>query len=139
MGKGHYKNIKKNLQNDQCLVICDFAENYAFIIQNAITGYHWNNDQATLFPMVFYYNENGEIRHKTIVFISDCKKHDSTAVYVFLKGFNDFLSGFNDNIGECIYFSDGAPQQFKNVKHFSTMNFTERQKSKRSYLKRKRE
>ena len=118
-----YKSIKNNLKSDQCLVICDFAENYAFIIENAITGFHWNNDQATLFPIVFYYLENGSIRHKTLVFISDCKKHDSVAVYVFLKAFNEFLSDFHVDIRECMYFSNGAPQQFKNVKHFTTIYY----------------
>ena len=48
-----YKNAKRNLKNDKCLNICDFSENYAFIIQNAITGFHWNNNQATIFSIVF--------------------------------------------------------------------------------------
>ncbi|XP_036335252.1 uncharacterized protein LOC118745729 [Rhagoletis pomonella] len=117
----YYKTLKNNLEIDQCLVTCDFAENYAFIVQNAVTGFHWNNDQATIFPIVFYYNDGGKINHQTLIFISDCKKHDSVAVYVFLKSFNEWLSRFNANIRKCIYFSDGAPQQFKNVKHFTTI------------------
>lgn len=118
-----YKSIKKNLQSDQCIVICDFAENYAFVIQNAVPGFHWNNNQATIFPIVFYYNDNGLIKHETLVFISDCTKHDAVAVYVYLQAFNEYLSDHHPHILQCIYFSDGAPQQFKNVKHFSTIYY----------------
>ena len=45
------------------------------------------------------------------------------AVFVFLKAFNDFLSSFRPTIKHCIYFSDGAPQQFKSSKHFSTIYY----------------
>ena len=89
---------KKNLQSDECLVVCDFAENYAFVIQNVVPGFHWNNNQATLFPIVFYYNENGSIKHETVVIISDCTKHDAVGVYVFLQGFNEFLDLYFPNI-----------------------------------------
>lgn len=124
-----YKNIKENLQNDEALIICDFAENYAFVIQNSITGFHWNNDQATIFPIVFYLKKKNDqnasepqkIEHETLVIISDCKKHDAVAVYVFLKAFNEYLSTKYPHIRKCIYFSDGAPQQFKNIKHFATI------------------
>lgn len=33
---------------NECIVICDFSENYAFIIQNSVQGIHWNNDQVTI-------------------------------------------------------------------------------------------
>ena len=118
-----YKLSQKNLRSDECLVVCAFAENYAFVIQNAVPGFHWNNNQATLFPIVFYYNENGSIKHKTVVIISDCTKRDAVAVYVFLEGFNEFLDLHFPNIRKCIYFSDGAPQQFKNLKHFANIYF----------------
>ena len=58
-----------------------------------------------------------------MVIISDCTKHDAVAVYVFLEGFNEFLDIHFPNIRKCIYFSDGAPQQFKNQKHFANIYF----------------
>lgn len=57
--------------------------------------------------------------------ISDCDKHDSAAVFVFLKLFNEFLSRFRPKIKNCIYFSDGALQKFKNAKEFSTIYYHE--------------
>ena len=38
---------KNNLSDGEFLVIGDFSENYAFIIQDAAQGYHWKNNQAT--------------------------------------------------------------------------------------------
>ena len=59
------------------------------------------------------------MKQKTLLIISDCNKHDSVSVFVFLKIFNEFLSRFRPIIKNCIYFSDGAPQQLKNSKNFS--------------------
>ena len=128
-----HKNAKRNLKNDECLIICGFAEMYAFIIQNAISGFHWNNNQATIFPIVFYYKDidrqntssTHQIKHQTLIIISDSPKHDAVAVYLFLEALNKYLSQNYPQIHKCIYFSDGAPQQFKNVKHFSTIYFHE--------------
>ena len=46
---------KSNLSDGEFLVIGNFSENYAFIIQDAAQRYHWTNNQATLHPFVFYY------------------------------------------------------------------------------------
>ena len=58
-----------------------------------------------------------------MVIILDCTKQDAVAVYVFLEGFNEFLDLHFPNIRKCIYFSDGAPQQCKNLKHFANIYF----------------
>ena len=34
-----------------------FAENYAFVVQNAAQSFHSNNDQATIFTVVIYYKD----------------------------------------------------------------------------------
>ena len=65
------------------LVTADFAENYAFVVQEAAQAFHWNNNQATLFPSVIYYKEGGELECCSFVGISDCLKHDTIAVYMF--------------------------------------------------------
>ena len=55
----------------------------------------------------------------------NCMKHDAVAVHVFLRALNESLTNFNLNLRKCIYFSDGAPQQFKNVKHFANICYHE--------------
>lgn len=117
------KTTKNDLKEDECLVTCDFAENYAFIVQNAAPGFHWNNDQATIYPVVIYYNCNGTIMHKSLVIISDCLHHDSVAVYVFTRIVIDFIKSEIGIPSRVYYFSDGAPQQFKNFKNFINLWF----------------
>ena len=57
----------------------------------------------------------------SLVIISDCMSHDSIAVYVFLQEVTSFVSSISCDIDKFIFFSDGAPQQFKNLKHFSNI------------------
>ncbi|XP_044585216.1 uncharacterized protein LOC123265492 [Cotesia glomerata] len=58
-----FSDTKLNLKSGEFTVVFDFAENYAFVVQEAAQGFHWNNGQATIFPMVIYYNENDTIKH----------------------------------------------------------------------------
>lgn len=44
---------KENLPLDQCIVICDFSENYSFVLQDSAQGFHWNNAKATLHTTSF--------------------------------------------------------------------------------------
>ncbi|KAJ8685737.1 hypothetical protein QAD02_021530 [Eretmocerus hayati] len=47
------------------------AENYTFVVQNSAQSFHWNNNQATIFTVVIYYVENGELKHGSLAIISD--------------------------------------------------------------------
>lgn len=67
--------MKEILPLNQCIFICDFAENYSFVLQDAAQGFHWNNAQATLHPFVMYYMEDGKLQHLILVIISDCAWH----------------------------------------------------------------
>lgn len=42
----------KTFKPNEFVIICDFAENYAFVVQDAPSGFHWNNTRATVFPVV---------------------------------------------------------------------------------------
>ena len=42
------KNKKETLSDNECIIILDFAENYTFMVQDAIQSFHWNNTQATI-------------------------------------------------------------------------------------------
>lgn len=118
---------KKELKDTECIVACDFSENYAFVFQNAVQGIHWNNDQATVHPFAIYYKHiDGETKMKSFVIISDCLKHDTIAVHVFQKYLVQFLKESFEKISKIIYFSDGAGAQYKNKKNF--VNLTHHQK-----------
>ena len=43
---------KDNLDGCSAIVLVNFAENYSFVEQDEVQGFHWNNLQATLNPIV---------------------------------------------------------------------------------------
>lgn len=58
---------------------------YRFVVQDAAQSFHWNNEQATLLTLVFYYRDGNEVKHGSIVMISDHLKHDTATFYTFQK------------------------------------------------------
>ena len=69
--------LKENLEEDAIIVLGDFAENYTFVIQDEIQGYHWSKQQCTLHPLVIYYKENSELKSMSLSIISDDLDHDA--------------------------------------------------------------
>lgn len=108
-----FKDKKDNLDDGEVLVVLDFSENYKYIAQDASQAFHFNNTQCTVFPVVYYYKENSEIKHKSLVFLSDSTRHDTAAVYTIQKMLIPHLKE-NVDVKKIIYFSDGAKQHFKN-------------------------
>ena len=92
-------------------------------MQDAIPGFHWNNDQATVYNIVIYYKSDTDPKHCSLVIISDCLTHDSTAVYTFHKILIEFLKSKFEVVKKIFYFSDGAPQQYKNFKNVINLAF----------------
>lgn len=95
------------------MVLYDFSENYAYIIQDAAQAYHYNNDQCTVSPVVYYYCVGNKIMHKSLIFISDCLSHDTVAVHVVRSMLLEEIKK-NVALKRIIYYSDGAKQRFKN-------------------------
>ena len=77
---------KESLTGGTAVVLLDFAENYSFVVQDAVQGYYWDNSQATLHPLVAYYQkEDGNLGMINFCVVSDCLKHEATAVYAFIS------------------------------------------------------
>ena len=92
-----------------------------FIFQDAVQGYHWNNSQATLHPVVLYHREGNEVFSSSYCFISDHLKHDANAVHAFLTCLLKEIKNQLPNVSKCLYFSDGAVAQYKNYKNLSNL------------------
>lgn len=112
----YLKNLKNTLPEDEIIINLDFAENYAFVVQDAPPGFHWNNNQATVFVAFIYYKSEGEVKGQGFVVISDNLTHDTVAVYTYQQLLVEYLK-HNITVKKIHYFSDGAPQQFKNYKN----------------------
>lgn len=117
--------LKKDLPAGHVIVLGDYAENFSFIVQDEVQGFHWNNDQSTIHPMVYYYkNCEGELESGNFVPISECLEHDTTLVYLFLQIFINFLKS-KLSPTKLIYFTDGCAAQYKNRNNFYNMTLHE--------------
>ena len=67
-----YLRTLKDLEGDQAVIMLDFAENYSFVVQDEVQGFHWNNAQATLHLFVIYYKSAGELQCSSLCVVSDC-------------------------------------------------------------------
>lgn len=114
----YFKSLKENIVEGTVIVQCDFAENYSFLVQDAAQSYHWNNDQATLLTSVYYYRSGGDIKHGSIVIISDDLKHDTATFYAFQKILLQHLQENSIITKKIVFITDGAPQHFKNRFNF---------------------
>ena len=50
----YLRELKDSLGTHTAVVLLDFAENYSFLVQDAVQGHHWDNSQATIHPFVIY-------------------------------------------------------------------------------------
>ena len=96
-----FSNKKENLRDDEVLVYCDFAENFAYVIQDAAQAFHYNNDQCTVFPVVIYYRSENEIKHYSIILLSDSTKHDAAAVYLMQENVIPVIKTLCPKVKKC--------------------------------------
>ena len=72
---------RKRAFGGDTLVQMDFTENYAFIAQDAAQFFHYNNDQCTVHPIVYYYRDDQlQLKYKGLVVLSDSLLHDTSAI-----------------------------------------------------------
>ncbi|CAB3979509.1 Hypothetical predicted protein [Paramuricea clavata] len=106
----------ESLTRGTAVVLLDCAKNYLFVVQDAVQGD--DNSQATLHPLVAYYRkEDGNLRTISFCVVSDCLKHDATAVYAFISIIIAHLKKLIPGLSLVRYFSDGAASQYKNCKN----------------------
>ena len=55
--------------------------------------------------------------------LSDCLKHNASSVHSFLYIVLQNLKEHLPNLNCCIYFSDGAPNQYKHFKNIANLNY----------------
>ena len=100
----------------------DFAENYSFVCQDAVQGFHWDTSQVTLHPVVVYYKDNCEsLSCKSFCMVSDEREHNAIVVHKFIHVVVDSLKDVLPSLNHIHYFSDGAASQYKNYKNFTNL------------------
>ena len=114
------KSTKETLTPGTAIILMDFAENYSFVVQDAVQGDHWNNSQATLHPFAVYYTEGQELKCLSLCVVSDHLQHNANVVHAFLSAVLAHLKTVLQ-VSRILYFSDGAASQYKNVKNLTNL------------------
>lgn len=118
----HFVKCKADLDNETCVLVSDFSENFSFVIQDSIQGYYWANDQATILPFLGYMKMmDGNVISASMAIISDHLSHDTVAVHAFLRPVFQFLRDLNPSLKKIQYFTDGSGAQYKNKKNFANL------------------
>ena len=114
--------LKQNLCSNEVLLLLDFAENFSFLVQDAVQGFHWENSQATLHPFVVYWRRGDSLFSNSLCVISDHMDHNTAAVHAFLKVVLLHVKAMIPGLCKIYYFSDGAGSQYKNRKNFANLS-----------------
>ena len=110
----YFKNLKENLLPNEAILVGDFAENYAFVVQNEVQSFHYEKSQCTVHPFALYFKENGSTKERSFCFISPYTRHSASMVHAFLTKLIPDLKISLPLLTKLHYFSDGASQQYKN-------------------------
>ena len=113
----YLRECKENLEENEVIILGDFAKNYSFVVQDEVQGFHWNNIQCTLHPVVLYYKDGDALQSVSYCIISDDNKHDVGMVYQVQKEIITDLKLRFPYLSHVTYFSDGCAGQYKNCKN----------------------
>ena len=119
------KNLKRNLENNSCIIHIDFSENYACKYGMETQSVHFgaSRNQATLHTGVIYYKDENlteeyTLRHTSFCTISDSLRHDPSAIWAHLEPvFSEIVKNIS-NIETVHFWSDGPTTQYRNKKNF---------------------
>ena len=62
---------EKHLEENEVIILGDFAENCSFVLQDEVQGFCWNNLQCTLHPVVVYYKDGDALQSVSYCIISN--------------------------------------------------------------------
>lgn len=111
------KESKDNLAPGEFIVISDFAENYTFVVQDAIQAFYWTNLQCTIHPFSIYYNNGDKLETISLVVVAESLAHNIVSVRLFQDKLIEFMKKKFPIIKKIKLLSDGAGGQYKNKKN----------------------
>jgi hypothetical protein len=105
----------------ELVVLCDFAENCSFILQDEAQGPHWNSAQATVHPCITYFEKSVACKREEedLGMISDCLKHDSVLVHTFQWRLMKYIENAFQLRLQKNYFCGGSAAQYENKEKFT--------------------
>lgn len=116
----YLKERKNNINENEALVLMDFAEKYGFVLQDAAQRYHWTHVSCTIHPVVIYYKnpDTDDLCHLSLCYISDDLNHDVGFVYNIQSKIVESIKYHCPSVNTIKYFTDGCSAQYENCKRF---------------------
>ena len=100
----YLRKLKEDLPLNEINLLLDFAENYSFVCQDSVQGFHWNNNQATVHPFIFYENDiNGSLTCSLCI-ISNERNHGANTVHTFITKIIEHVKQIIPNLVKIHYF-----------------------------------
>ena len=121
-----YRYLKDNLKEGECLITCDFAQNYTSTIQDEVQSAFFDKHQITVFTVVTYHrDQNLAVIPTSYGVISPDLKHDAAATNIFLENIVAKVKAVVPGVEKVYLFSDGGPGHFKNKSNFANISMFE--------------
>ena len=121
--------LKQNLPQDHAVVHMDFKENYACRNVDEIQSAYFNQTCVTLYPVVVYYTGDEQLKHSSIVLISDTLAHNAASVAAFLDTVVFEVRRIVPYVKVIHYWTDSPTSQYRNklifdivANHYSLYN-----------------
>ncbi|XP_050391948.2 uncharacterized protein LOC126810751 [Patella vulgata] len=121
----HHRNILRDLNDKECILHVDFAENYQGKLDSEIQAMHFgaSKTQITLHTGILYTKDC----HKTFCTVSDSLEHGPAAIWAHLLPLLKDVRKEAPSIDTIHFYSDGPTSQYRqkgNFYHFSSLPFT---------------
>ena len=99
----------------------DFAENFSCRSMDEIQTAYWNQTGVTLHPIVVYYMQNGNLKHKSLVMISDDMNLSAGTVMCFIEDLIPQLLEIDPEMMKIHYWPDSPSSQYRNRYTYSML------------------
>ena len=112
------KICRENLNQNKCLVLQDFAENYQYVVQDEVQSYIWSKSQCSLITIVLYFKVEKLLKHKSFCYFSEDVDHNTRFIYKTQEDITRYIKKNLPDESSVKCFSYGCAAQFKNFKNF---------------------
>ncbi|KAJ8720812.1 hypothetical protein PYW08_006277 [Mythimna loreyi] len=118
-----YKKCKETLSDTECIIHCDFSENYLAKLREEVQATHFgaSKQQFTLQTGVIYTKNEQGLQEKSFCTISPNNSHGPIAIWAHLTPVLEYIKRTSRNVTTLHFFSDGPTTQYRQKGNFYLM------------------
>ena len=114
----HYRSLRQQMKDNECLIHIDFSENYVAKLASAISSAHYgaSKHQITLHTGVYYLGPSG--KPKPFCSLTDSLHHGPGAIWAHLDPVIDYIAASHPSVDTLHFYSDGPTTQYRQKGNF---------------------